>query len=232
MNQSIPFKGLAAEHMGIAMWQADGSGPEPRATGHSLRTPIGKVTTHYYIASRDFDDIDPQSHAGFIAVGPARGFERLSAALPCCNCSLSDVTVTVPLTSAGRDREGVDWVYRRHVEIRYLAPHAPLVLALRTEPIVALPAPRLILTENYVGARTFSDVSISLVSDDFDPMDLTESASAAAKATAHAFLEDVAGRRLRLVVDTINLVEETFHGGGRIDGRFADLPSCRLEVAA
>lgn len=225
---ALRFAGLARDRLGIALWQADGSGPEPAATGHTFTTPLGPITAHYYIASRDYDRIDPGARGAAACLGPDRGWPALAAALAAHGRAYADLVVRVPLTSAGAAREGEDWVYRDDVETRHLRPQAPLVLALADAPMLALPAERLTLTEDYRGATRFADVRLSLVSSPVAVQSLP-AAPAVAREIARAFLADLAGAPLRLVVASIRLLPETFAGAGRLGGRFAEIPGARLE---
>jgi hypothetical protein len=78
---SLTLSGLAADRMGIALWQADGSGEEQKMAGHSLTTPRGEERARYYLSSLDYKDIDGFSTGGLKASEPVVGFMRLTAAL-------------------------------------------------------------------------------------------------------------------------------------------------------
>jgi len=227
----VLFRGLVADGFGIALWQADGSGPEPAAVGHRFVTPIETITAHYYIASRDF--IDPTTRAGLTATELHGSWARARAALVANGLAVTNLSMRVPLTTAGADREGEDWFYRDDVETRYLQPQAPLRLLLNDETVLEFPAPRLVLTEDYRGVRKFAEVRIALVS---DPTPVRapsgDARSVAADALMQALLADLAGRSIRFVVDAIYLTNETFDGKGRTSGRYAEIPAARLEVIA
>lgn len=229
MSLSVWFRGLVADGLGIALWQADGSGPEPAAVGHRFGTPIETITAHYYIASRDF--IDPSARAGLTATELRGPWSRSRSALEANGLAATNLSMRVPLTTAGADREGEDWFYRDDVETRYLQPQAPLRLLLDDETVLEFPASCLVLTENYRGVRKFSEVQIALVS---DPTPVRaphgDARSAAAEALIQALLADLAGRPIRFVVDAIYLTNETFDGKGRTSGRYAEIPAARLEV--
>src|SRR5690606_2965223 len=119
----------------IALWQADGSGPEPAAVGHSFDAPFERITAHYYIASRDH--VDPAARGGLAALGVSGEWLALRAALAAEGHALGDLTLRLPLTTAGADREGEDWFYRDDIETRYLRPQAPLPLLLGDAPLLA-----------------------------------------------------------------------------------------------
>jgi hypothetical protein len=137
----------------------------------------------------------------------------------------------LPLTTAGADREGEDWFYRDGVETRYLQPQAPLPLLLNDEIVLEFAPPRLVLIEDYRGARSFADVRIGLVSDPTPARAATGGVnSAATSALAQALLADLVGRSVRFIVDVIQLTPQRFDGDGRTSGRYAEIPAARLEV--
>ena len=215
--------------LGIALWQADGDGPEPPATGHRFVTPIETITAHYYIASRDY--VDRAARGGLAATELHGAWQRVRAALGATGNSLKNLLIRLPLTTAGADREGEDWVYRDGVETRYLRPQAALPLLLNAEILLEFAAPRLVLTEDYRGARRFADVRIALRSDPTPARMIGDSGKpGAAGALADALAADLAGRSVRFVVDAIRLTPETFGGNGRTSGRYAEIASARLEV--
>lgn len=218
---------MSRDALGIALWQADGSGPEPAATGHRYVTPIETITAHFYVASRDY--IDRAARGGMQATELHGAWPRLRALLGNGATSLGNLIIRLPLTTAGADREGEDWWYRDDVETRYLRPQAPLPLLWNDEPILEVAPPRLVLTEDYRGARSFADVRIALVSEPAPVMRVggrTRSAAAA----ADALINDIGARSVRFAVDAIRLTPETFGGNGRTSARYADIPAARLEV--
>lgn len=226
-GSAITFRGLMGEGLGIALWQADGSGPEPAATGHTFVTPLRPVTAHYYVASRDH--VDASARGGLAATALAGGWPRLRAALAAARLPLAQLVMRLPLTTAGADKEGEDWFYRDGVETRYLRPQGALPLLLGAIPLIEFAPTRLILIEDYNGARQFSDVRITLAS---DPSVAARARAIGGSSTdvAEALLADLAGRSVRFVVDAIHLSPEMFGGNGRTHGRYADVPAARMEV--
>ncbi|BAU49463.1 hypothetical protein SVA_2915 [Sulfurifustis variabilis] len=222
----LHFAGLAADRLGIAMWQADGTGPEPEAVGHMFVTPLRPVTSHYYIASRDH--VDPSSRGTARLAEPVES-PGLARALRDTGAVPGDVSVTLSLLTPGADREGIEWFYRDGVETRHLAPRDGIALRFRDAPMLALPVPRLVLTEDYRGAASFADVRLSIVSDPFTAR-LAPRAEGVARRLGEALLDDVGGRALRIVVDAIRFLADTFEGEGRLQGRFAEIPSARIET--
>lgn len=227
-DRSIAFQGRVADGLGIALWQADGSGPEPAAVGHQFVTPIGTVTAHYYVGSRDH--VDPEARGGLVATALGSAWPHVRAALDKAQLALPELTIRLPLTTAGADREGEDWFYRDGVETRYMRPQAPLPLMLRAKPLLEFAPPRLTLTEDYRGARHFAEVRLSLASEPTQAYPASVSLTGFERALVDAFLADIAKRPVRFTVDAIHLTPLTFAGHGRTSGRYAEIPLARLEV--
>jgi hypothetical protein len=228
MIQGIEFTGPIGAGFGVALWQADGSGPEPAATGHRFITPIEPITAHYYIASRDYVDI--AAHGGLQASGFIGEWPMFQVALAAARRKLSDLVMRMPLTTPGADREGEDWFFRDGIETRFLRPQAPLPLSLQGSALLEFAPPRLILTEDYRDARDFTDVGISLVSEAASARVTSSAGDGPFAAVAAGFLADLAGQSVRLVVDSIRLSQTTFTGNGRTRGRIAEIAAARLEV--
>src|SRR5687768_9250399 len=123
-EQAVIFAGRVSDGFGVALWQADGTGPEPAATGHTFITPVEPITAHYYVASRDY--VDAAKRGGMHATELVGAWPHLAKALRDAKRHVSDLVMRMPLTTAGADREGEDWFYRDGVETRYLRPQAPL----------------------------------------------------------------------------------------------------------
>lgn len=227
-DQAVIFAGLVSEGHGVALWQADGSGPEPAATGHTFITPIEPITAHYYIASRDY--VEPAARGGARGTQLIGAWPRLTAALQQARRDISDLVLRLPLTTAGPDREGEDWFYRDGVETRYLRPQAPMPLSLNVHALLTFAPARLVLTEDYRFATHFAEVRISINSEPIEARAANGASAGPFAAVAEAFLADLGGRAVRLSVDTIQLTEREFTGNGRTSGRFAEIPTARLEV--
>lgn len=226
--QAIELVGQVGEGFGVALWQADGTGPEPAATGHKFLTPVEPITAHYYIASRDYVDIS--ARGGVRATGIVGEWPMFQAALTAARRKLSDLVMRLPLTTPGSDREGEDWFFRDGVETRFLRPQAPLPLSLQGNALLELAPARLVLTEDYRGARAFADVRISLVSEAAPVRAIPSVGDGPFAHVAAGLLADLAGRSVRFVVDSIRLSRTTFSGNGRTSGRFAEIAAARLEV--
>lgn len=227
-RQAIAFSGAFRDGLGIALWQADGGGPEPAATGHSFDAPFERITAHYYIASRDH--VDRDARGGLVAIGLSGEWPELGAALAAEGRALGELVMRLPLTTAGADREGEDWFYRDDVETRYLRPQAPLPLLLGDDPLLAFAPARLVLTEDYRGARNFAEVRLALVSEPTAAAAASGAPEGPHARLVGALLADLGTRPVRFVVEAIRLTPERFEGRGRTSGRYAEIPLARLEV--
>jgi len=100
---SIPFQGLAANHEGFAGWDANGTGPEPKRNGHGDQL--------YYIASRDYDDIDPDPDACFARfLGEnISGFQNFLLQLEYRGLSPEQVKIKMDIRNLDEDIKNEDW---------------------------------------------------------------------------------------------------------------------------
>lgn len=104
------YEGYGADHEGIAVWNADGTGPEPQRTGHSYTWDGSTYTTCYYAASRDYDDIDTDPNAclaHFTQV--VKGFPNFEIQLAYRGYTIDQFKTRVDLSTMGNDIEGEDW---------------------------------------------------------------------------------------------------------------------------
>ncbi|MBK6346316.1 MAG: right-handed parallel beta-helix repeat-containing protein [Bacteroidales bacterium] len=103
----LALSGLLDEHLGFAAWNADGSGPEPKRTGHALP----ECQAFYYLASRDYDQIDPDPEAGLAGiVGEGTdGFFNLKLQLAYRGFSFDKLALSMDLSDIEEDIESEDW---------------------------------------------------------------------------------------------------------------------------
>jgi hypothetical protein len=106
-QQQIPFEGLFSQGEGIASWNADGSGPEPAATGH-INPNTGTPST-YYSASRDYVTGNPD-HAGAHFLPEITGFPTFLQALSDHGFTCDQVKIKLSLATYEEDIEGLDWL--------------------------------------------------------------------------------------------------------------------------
>ena len=108
-QQQIPFHGYVSQGEGIAGWNADGSGPEPAATGHQVPAP-GFANQFYYGSSHDFISGNPDD-ACFHFTSNMTGFPLFEQALTDNGFTPEQVKCKYGLTSLENDVEGLDWFF-------------------------------------------------------------------------------------------------------------------------
>jgi hypothetical protein len=193
----IPFMGLNADHEGIAGWDADGSGPEPEGDGHG--------TQNYYVASLDYDGIDPVPTAclGHFLIG-STGFLNTTLQLQYRGFEIGDLKLKLGLSSLGPDVEGEDWgsgwsnYYNNAIAIE-----------LDGEPVLAV-----LMDTNTMfsmGGWWMSGSSFGKV------YDISANASPEAQFVAQSFLKDLGAHFLKTNVNVANYVE-LFGNNGRDGG--------------
>jgi len=210
-QSTIPISGLAANHEGIAAWNADGTGPEPAKMGHFV-PGLGTVQAFYYTASRDYSKIDTSSNAAFCSgLEPVAGFPLFTAALQANGFSISQLMVKVGLLSLGDDIQGQDWMMNGFVETRYYR-GGTFIFELNGEKMIGGLTPRLTVTIDY----STSPFSISAVSDFVIPADSSHASSPSVQAVSAAFLADVGNLGIRIVIPSliiVNLITENGRSG-------------------
>ena len=112
---TIPYTGFEADNEGSAAWNATGAGPELANTGHILtwNPAPGGLVAYYYMASADYDGINPNS-TGSLHAGPVanwNGFPQTAAALAANSFTPDQLEMKFGLMTLGGDVEGVDWTY-------------------------------------------------------------------------------------------------------------------------
>lgn len=216
LNGQIYFEGFDANHEGGAAWDADGSGPEPAATGH--QHPFGWGTSRYYGASRDYDGIDPDPEAAMAhLLEGMNGFPLFEQVLPNLGFSAEDVKIKVSLFTAENDLEGEDWFTfnSRHYFNKY---DGQYTLVLDGEPMISGHF-------NYAFFSYDSAVyNLWLMETNFDhPWDASSFSSPPVQAAASVFLQDLSGEQLRMVFTNMSSPGSFFFGNGRVGGVFFDV---------
>jgi len=218
-NAQIQLQGLAIDHEGCACWDADGTGPEPAATGHIH--PFGYGSSLYYGASRDYDDIDPDPDAALCHfTDDIEGFPQFVQALADNGFTAGQLKMKSSLNKMNDDNEGEDWFTfnNKHHNNRY---DAFYYIEINGEAMVSA----------YINLFFVSDESgiaaWNLQTNYSFPWDASESSSPAVKDVADAFMTDLNGQQVRLVFDIQSV--EAFVGNGRFNGALFELTSGQLE---
>lgn len=218
----LPFSGLASNHQGLACWDADGTGPEPEASGHTYSWNGTDYTMPYYVASRDYDGIDPDNNAatGYIT-DELDGFPNLKIQLEYRGFTLDQLKLKTGLGSLGNDIEDIDWGYNGSIHwYNYYGYNNTFEIA--GEPILESVSDTnhgfidLAITDKWWSISSFSKVT-----------DISNTASSNAQYVALSFLKDLGGHSLGSYVEGYfagNLPPEN----GRVDGVFMELQNSKL----
>ena len=217
-NAQIPIEGLAVDHEGIVCWDADGSGPEPAATGHYH--PFGVGSSLYYGASRDYDDIDPDPDAAMCHfLDNIEGFPLFEQALTDNGFTPGQVKVKIGLCTMKDDIEGEDWFTFNNVH-SYNRYEAYYHIELNGELMISG-------NINYTYISSFGsywqfESSFTL------PFDASENSSSEVQDVAGAFIDDMLGEELRFVIDNLPATITFSDSNGR-DGAYFEIVSGYLE---
>ncbi len=218
-NAQIPIQGLANDQEGIALWNADGTGPEPAGYGHSFQ-PIGSVG--YYTASRDYDGIDPDPEAALCHfLDDIIGFPLFMQALYDNGFSPGQVKVKTDLFELKDDVEGEDWftINNEHYYNRY---DGYYFIELNGEPMVTV-------YTNYIFSSISSTGDTSQLETSFSqPVNTSANSSDEVKEVATAFLNDMNGQELRFIVTDKVFTGSFPYINGRLGG-YVDIVSGYLE---
>jgi hypothetical protein len=215
------LEGLEADGEGAAAWNA-------ATIGHGLPwTPCGLVA-YYYMASRDFEDIDAASTAGMHGLGFV-GFAGLDAALTAGGYAAGDLTVSWGPQDLGGDVDGVDWMQAGGVETRYYT-GGTFEIKLGGEALVGGAMPRSTMTIDYVDVNNCLDDAISAVTDPGTAVDQSAGSSAPVQAAAAAFLADLGGNEMSFQFTSLQpAIQVELSGGGR-SGAFFTMPNASITV--
>ncbi len=193
----LPFVGLGADHEGLACWNADGTGPEPEAYGHTFWYGGTEYWTPYYIASRDYDDIDPDPDAALCHfIGDPIGFPNLELQLAYRGYTLDQLKAKHGLTSMGDDIEGEDWGLDENIHW-YHYYNTPVTIEIANEPILEC-----VIDTNFgfwdmdnVYDNWWSYTNYATLSD------ISSNASSGAQYVATSFLKDLGGHSIQIFAD-------------------------------
>ncbi len=210
----LPYMGLVTDHQGMAGWNADGTGPEESKDGHGAQ--------RYYVASRDYGDIDPDPNAAFGHFLPdMKGFLNFSLQMQYRNIGPDRLLIKQGLASLGNDVMGLDYGFDNgnywcnYYDIDYL-------LELDGEVIIR----GLIDTSHsWMNADPvfwYCDVTLDR------PRDGSATSSPDAQIIAAAFMKDMEARKMINDVQVMTYDTNTFSGNGRYDGGFFNIETASL----
>lgn len=217
-SSQIPFTGLAANGQGALAWNTFAGAPEPAREGHVYDVPgFPGVTfgSFYYLASRDYGGIDPNS-PGAIQAEAIQGFPNLAAALAQHGYTPSDIKVKFGLTSLGDDIQGQDWFLTNENEFRYYQ-GGDIVFQLNGENLIGGSIPEFFLRVELSDLPNNPFPTYTGGIKNVVPSDLSSNSSAAAQQVAQALLTDLAGQSLNFQYLSLSFSgEEAFFDSGRL----------------
>jgi hypothetical protein len=238
----IPMTAPAGERIGTACWEADGSGPEPKATGHTLpwlwssRYPSNHYYAYYYVASREFIDAQSPGAVRGVATTPAN-FPFFAAALAANGYTLNELTMRYAPSSLNCDLSGSDWHFSGDVETRIyqaLGMYSGMVtLYLRGEKLLSAPLDRMYSFIDYNQLKDATTDYPYTADDEISGLmslqrlvDASQESAEGVRAVAQALLHDLGGTYgLRLYWDSIqSSINESFTGSGRYIGGYFFAP--------
>jgi len=200
-QQQIAFEGNINQGQGFASWNADGSGPEPAATGH-INPNTGTAST-YYAASYDYITENPD-HAGFHMMPGMTGFSTFEQALSNNGYSPEDVKVKLGLGSYEEDVEGLDWF---SMEDHTFANHYSLGLSFEIDGEPMLSGHLTYINHQRTGSENYWYINSSFTN-------LTDiSVGGALSELAAAFLNDLNGKELVIYGEMV--AAQIINGYGR-----------------
>lgn len=187
-HAQIPVKGLVTDNEGVAIWDADGTGPEPEGYAHIH--PWTFESSFYYAASRDYVDANPDAALGHFTT-TITDFPLFEQALSDNGFTPEQVRIKYGLTSQKGDNEGEDWftIDDRHYYNRY---DGNITIELDGEPMISAHV-------NFNHISKYSGNTYWETETNFStPIDVSGESSQEVKNVAAAFLNDVADDELRL----------------------------------
>lgn len=204
----LPYQGLAVNHEGFAGWDASGVGPEPKRNGHGDQK--------YYIASRDYDDIDPDTNAAFarlLTTGWA-GFQNFALQLRNQNYLPTQIRLTMGLRGLGRDIEGEDWSFINNIHAVNFY-HSVVMATLDGEPVFGFVCDTAKSYNNYSAPGPsvwYGTSAYTLI------FDASENSSPAIQAIAASFLRDMESRQVHAEMYRATAAAGVINSNGRIGG--------------
>jgi len=110
IDAQIELQGLAVNNEGFAIWTADGTGTETENHGHQFKYNPHTYSMAHYIASRDYEEIDPCADAALCRfTGIGKGFPNLQTQLDKLGYSMDQIKIKSSLSSVGKAIKGKDW---------------------------------------------------------------------------------------------------------------------------
>ena len=220
LGDQIPFAGDAASNSGLALWNTGAGAGEPAKVGHPTPWTTCSTSAPYYLATRDYTDLDTTSTAGVRGLPSIAGLPGLVDALTTNGFSVTELTAGWTAQTLGDDVEGTDWVFdaTTGVETRFYQ-GGSLGIELNGQALVGGSMAQTTLRIDHNDLANCSDDELSLQTETVLPKNSSDSSSEATRAVATQFLDDLGGHGLTFVFESISATAETISAGGRT-GRF------------
>jgi hypothetical protein len=211
----LPYQGLTSEHQGMAGWNSDGTGPEPAADGH--------LTQRYYIASRDYDDIDPDPNSAFGHMIPgAKGLLNFTLQMAYRGYTEDQLLIKMGLSSLGNDIMGLDWGFAGGTDYWCNYYDLDYIFELNGENLVKGMIDTSVCWMSQDPLYWWTDANVD------KPRDYSTFSGTDAQIIAQAFLKDTEGRHMVNDITTLTYDTATFAGNGRYDGGYFNVAEARF----
>ena len=165
-------------------------------------------------------------------MAPIKGLPGLANVLSAHAFTTADLTLTWTPQTLGSDLEGDDWLFdaAAGIETRYYS-GGEFTLQLNGEPLIGGSMPQTKLAVRYNDLRDCEDDQISSETAVVVPEDRSSQSSAAVRAVATAFIDDLAGHGLTFVFDSLQHTRESITMRGRT-GTFLQAAAGQIDVGA
>jgi hypothetical protein len=224
IDAQIELQGLAANHEGFVTWTADGTGNEAEGQGHHFNYKTHTWFMAHYLASRDYDGIDPNADAALCHfTGKAKGFINLEKQLEYLGYTMNQLKIKSGISSVGNATEGKDWGLdgNTHWSMYY---GNKLTIEIAGQAILEC-----VIDTNYgfvdldkPGDYWHSQTSYAYLND------ISHYATTDAQLVAELFLKDLDGRPIKLTTSG-KITSITINSNGR-DGVFHEITSGTLTL--
>ncbi len=232
---AIQVTGLKSDNEGTALWNSNGSGPEPANSGHNLYwtggSPCYDGTSYYYVASRDA--VDSTASSGGHATQVLYGFQATQDALAAGGFQVSDLTYSFGISGMGQDLEGQEWLFDpgTMTELRAYT-GGKLTLRLDGQAIIEAPITSLFGTLSYGNLSDCLDDAVSARLVPALLQDISAPFALPIRTVAAALIQDVGIFGISLVFETLEPIgQSSFTSNGRT-GAYFENQSGRLEIGA
>ncbi|KAF0194689.1 MAG: lipoprotein [Bacteroidetes bacterium] len=187
----LPLSGLLDEHFGFAAWNTDGSGPEPRKTGHELPDCVA----FYYLSSRDYDQIDPAPDAGLAGIVSegTDGYFNLMLQLAYRGFSAGQLALSMGLSDIEEDIENEDWSYTGDINSSNYY-HSWIRVSLNGEPLFGMVFDTLVSNVSMTETTPSRNISSSMAY----VYDASGGSSFGVRMVAKSFFRDLADRQMAI----------------------------------